>query len=156
MAFKGMALLFHFFFFPLFPLIDIETGLVWFLLILYNDAFILILDCQFRLDNASRWICFQISTSLYHRQGKLRTFLGFWKVGIHALSSKITIEYYPIKWNPKKLVLIVFEDLSFRSRCKVEKYLLLFSQLLEEQPVLMETNNRLKINRINKHPVSVL
>ena len=56
----------------------------------------------------------------------------------------------------KKLALIVFEVLSFRSRCKVEKYLLLFSQLLEDQPVLMETNNRLKINRINKHPVSVL
>ena len=54
-AFKGMAkdYTFPLLLFSTLPL-DIETCLVWFIMVLYNDAFILILDCQFRLDNASR------------------------------------------------------------------------------------------------------
>ena len=77
---------------------------------------------------------------------------------LKTCDSCLIIKYVQSNETPKaKLVLIVIEVLSFRSRCKVEKYISCFSpNYLKDQPVLMETNNCLKMNRINKQPVSVL
>ena len=96
---------FHFFFFST---LDIKTGLVWFILILYTDAFILILDCQFRLDNVSRWICSN-RNKLMSSSGEIKDLVWLLKTCVSCL----IIKYVQSNETPKKACFNCFWSFEF-------------------------------------------